>query len=112
MKDDYPAFQKWYKILDWILDTCEKFPKNVRFTISTKISNLSIEILDGLISAIYKKEKKIHLIEINLTLEKLRIFMRLSHERKYLSNSQYHFISKELNLFGSMIGGWIKTCKE
>jgi hypothetical protein len=40
MTEDYPAFQKWYKLLDWILDKCEKYPKSVRFTFSSRIASI------------------------------------------------------------------------
>lgn len=110
MKEDYPVFQKWNEILDWILDTSEKFPKNSRFTFSTRIINLSLSILELLIEAIYDSDnRKTLLKKINIELEKLRVFFRLSHSRKYISTKQYNFISKQINGFGKMIGGWIKS---
>jgi four helix bundle protein len=112
MKEDYPVFRKWYKIFDWILDTTEKFPKSVRFTISQRIINVSLEILESIIEAIYRKDKEHILQNINLDLEKNRVFFRISYERKYISNSQYEYIAKELEETGKMVGGWLKSCKE
>ena len=112
MKEKYPLFEKYYKLLDWILDKCEKFPKNVRFTISSKISNISLDILDYLIEAIYTKDKLKNLKRINILFEKLRIFIRITHDRKYLSHKQYEYVSKEINVCGKMVGGWIKSCEE
>ncbi len=107
---EYSIFEKWYKMQEWILDRVESFPKNVRFTISTRISNLVLDILEGIIEALYSKEKKVILDRVNLNLEKLRIFLRISFDRKYLSEKQYQFVSMEINEFGKMIGGWIKWC--
>lgn len=112
MNEDYPAFQKWYRILDWILNTCEKYPKSVRFTFSNRIINYSMDILEKLITAIYQKNKKPILNQINLIIEMLRVFFRLSFERRYISNKQYLYIATEINEFGQMIGGWVKSCKE
>ncbi len=112
MTEDYPAFQKWYRILDWILDKCEKYPKSVRFTFSSRIANLSLDVLERLIEAIYTKKRAYILAAINLYIEKLRVFFRLSFERKYLSSAQYEYISAEINEFGRMIGGWRKICDE
>ena len=108
--ENYPAFKKWYKILNWILDKCETFPKNVRFTMSTRVSNISMDILESIIEAIYSKKKTDILRRINLYIEKLRVLFRLSFDRRYISVNQYEYISSELNEFGKMIGGWLRSC--
>ena len=112
MNEDYPVFRKWYVTLDWILDRCENFPKSVRFTISTRISNISLDILEKIVEAIYSKNRLEILQSANLDIEKLRFFFRIAFERKYISSKQYEYISRELNEFGKMAGGWIKSCKE
>ena len=111
MNEDYPVFRKGYMILDWILDKCEKFPKSVRFTFSNRISNVGLDILEKVIEAIYSKNRVNVLISINLLLEKLRVFFRLSFKRRYISFRQYEYISKEINEFGRMIGGWLRSCE-
>ena len=110
MTEDYPAFVAWYRLLDWILDRCEGFPKSVRFTISGRIANLSLDILQRLIEAIYTKQRADILGTINVYIEQLRVLFRLSFERKYLSASQYEYVATELEGFGRMIGGWKKQC--
>jgi flagellar biosynthesis/type III secretory pathway protein FliH len=110
MNEDYPVFKKWYGILDWILSRCEQYPKSVRFTVSSRISNLALDIVEKIIQAIYSKDRLYILKEINIYLEKLRVFFRISFERRYISGTQYEYISAELLEFGKMIGGWIRTC--
>ncbi len=111
MKEDYPLFVKWSSILDWILDRCEKFPRSVRFTIATRVSNYALDIVEGIIETIYCKDKIRKLDKLNLDIEKLRILFRICYKRKYISNKQYMFISGELNEAGKMIGGWKKSLK-
>lgn len=111
MKEDYPLFVKWTKVLDWIMDTVEKYPKSVRFTIGSRTVNLSMDVLEGIIEAIYRKPRIDILENINLYIEKLRVFFRISYERRYISLRQYEFISGELNDTGKMFGGWIKSEK-
>ncbi len=111
MKEDYPVFVKWELIVDWVLDRCEKFPKNVRFTFSSRISNFTLDVLELIIDAIYTKEKRAILDKINLIIEKLRVLFRISHKRRFLSVTQYEFITRELNEAGRMIGGWRKGLK-
>ena len=110
MREDYPLFRKWYGLIDWILDKSEKFPKSVRFSFSSRIANISLDVLEGVIEAIYTRERRAILTAINLQIEKLRVFFRLSFERKYLSSAQYEYISSEMDEFGRMIGGWKKQC--
>ena len=108
MREDYPLFVKWSKILDWIIDTTEKFPKNKMFTLGDRIINHSLDILEKIIEAIYTRDRKELLRQLNVAIEKLRVLFRICHQRKLLSNRQYEFISSELNEAGQMVGGWIK----
>ncbi len=109
MKEDFPIFVKWFDATDWILDTVEKFPKSVRFTISGRISNLTLDILEGIVEAIYTKDRSYILDRINLYIEKLRVMFRITHKRKYISAKQYEYISGLLNETGKMTGGWKKS---
>lgn len=112
MNEDYPVFVKWYKILDWILCRTEKYPRNVRYSLSGRINDIAFDILENIIEAIYSKQKVHILKQTNLYIEKLRVLFRISSERKYISLKQYEFIALEINEFGRMVGGWIKVCSE
>ncbi len=107
-----PLFTRWEMAMNWLLDTVEKFPKNSRFTVGQRIINVSLDIMELLIEARYaqkgKKEKIEYLHKINIALDKLRIFMRIAENRKYLSQKQIAFIFQELFEIGSLLGGWIK----
>jgi secreted Zn-dependent insulinase-like peptidase len=109
MKEDYPLFVKWFEATDWILDTVEKFPKSVRFTVSGRIANMALDVMEGIIEAIYTKNRAYILERINLYIEKLRVMFRLSYKRRYLSKQQYEYVSELLNETGKMIGGWKKS---
>lgn len=108
----YPLFEHWYKTTDWILDRCDKMPKHTRFTVSGRVANLAVETMEVLAEAVYSKDKIPLLRRVNLNLEKLRLFFRLCHDRRYISPSQYEFVQTEINTAGKMCGGWIKSCKE
>ena len=112
MNEEYPVFRHWYKTLDWILDSCERFPKSVRFSLSSRMANIGLDVTERIIEAIYTKPRRRILTEANLHIEKLRVLFRISYERKYLSMQQYEYISGELNEAGKMIGGWLKQCAE
>jgi len=106
--DAYPIFEQWYRTLDWILATVEKYPKNARFTMASRISNLAMDAMETVIEAVYTKKRRVLLERLNMTLEKLRVFFRISHDRRYISHSQYEYISGAINITGKMAGGWLK----
>ena len=104
-------FVKWLEFLKWLLPTLEKFPKKSRFTITSRIENLALDIVELLIEAKYQKEKK-HLLErTNLYLEKMRVLFRISHDMKLISTKAYNFSSKRINEVGILLGGWLKQQK-
>ncbi|MFA5281650.1 MAG: diversity-generating retroelement protein Avd [Candidatus Cloacimonadaceae bacterium] len=105
----YPIYVQWLDTLDWILNTAEKYPRTVRFSIAGRITDYALEILELIIEAIYTKERKDILTRINLLLEKLRVFFYLSQKRKHISLSQYQYISQALGATGVMVGGWAKS---
>jgi hypothetical protein len=48
MKDDYPLYVKWQYIVEYLLDLCGKFPKNVRFNLVDRITNISLDVLESI----------------------------------------------------------------
>ncbi len=110
--NNYPVFEQWYRTTNWILTTCDRMPKSTRFTVSARISQITIENIELLVKAIYSPSKIEWLAQVNINLETLRILFRLSTDRKYISTEQYKHIIKEINDTGKQVGGWLKKCKE
>lgn len=105
------VFEDWYTFLNWLLDHTDKFPKRMRFTITSKLESLALSVLDQFITVRYetKAKKKVLLKKINLDIEKMRVFIRLSHDRKALNVKSYNYAVKELQSIGKQIGGWMKA---
>lgn len=108
MTQEYPLFIHWSKTLDWIMDRCEGMPKHTRFTFSSRLISISLEVLEKIIEAIYQKERGSILRYINLLLEKIRVFFRICFQRTYISGRQYRYISEEVDTAGKMVGGWLR----
>ncbi|MCZ0931661.1 MAG: diversity-generating retroelement protein Avd [Oligoflexia bacterium] len=104
-------FVKWLEFLKWLLPALEKFPKKSRFTITNRIENLALDIVELFIEAKYQKEK-VHLLKkANLYLEKIRVLFRISYDRKLFSTKAYNFSAKGINEVGILLGGWLKQQK-
>jgi hypothetical protein len=112
MINDYPILSHWYKTLDWILNRTEKMPKHSRYSFNNRIASSSLDVLELLIETVYSKERKVILSKINLILEKLRFLFRICFDRRYISASQYRYISEQIDTAGRMCGGWMKSCEE
>ena len=97
MKDDYPLYVKWRYIVSYLLDICGKFPKNVCFNLSDRLTNISLDVLELIIEAIYSKIKADILRKANLYMEKLRALLQISVDKKYISMGKYEHISAEIN---------------
>ncbi len=110
--NELPLFVHWTTFLKWLLHTTEKFPKRIRFTLSQRIENMALDIVEDLVQAQYSRRKTDLLRRINLNLEKLRILIRICFEMRHLSGSQYEYASRQINEAGSMVGGWIKQQKD
>jgi hypothetical protein len=108
-REDLPIFIKWYQFMEWFLDTTQGFPKKVRFTFSTRLDNLALDVLEGIVEAQFTSEKAAKLHELNRALERMRILLRLCHGKRYLSNGAYERAMRDIAETGAMLGGWLKS---
>lgn len=106
---ELPLFVHWEKTLKDILSRTEKFPKRVRFTFSSRIDNLSLDILEKIIEARYSKTKAVTLAQASLLLEKLRVLLRISHEERHLDHKGFEYVARNIDEAGRMLGGWIRS---
>ncbi len=111
MKEDYPLFVAWYRLLNDIMDRTAKFPKDVRFTLTDRIVQFALTIMELVVEAIYSRERKDILERINLYMEKLRVLIRIGYDRKYLSIKSYQVLAEQMDEAGRMVGGWLKDEK-
>lgn len=109
MKEDYPIFVQWYRTLGWILSAVERFPRNARFSIASRIADCSLQTMELIIEAIYTRNRGDILDRINLHIEKQRVLFRISHDRHLISTRQFEFASEALDTTGRMVGGWRKA---
>ncbi len=108
---DRPELQvlaRWEPLLGDLLDATQRFPKAVRFTFAGRIDNAALDVLERLVDARYSTgaERAAHLAEVDRRLARLRVLLRLSHDRRYLSGGGYEHLSRRLDEVGRMVGGW------
>ncbi len=92
----------------WLLPTTEKFTKKVRLTLSNRIDTLALDLVENLVEAQYTRQRKGPIREANLTLDKLRVLLRIAHKLAFLPHKQYEYASRKIDEVGRMIGAWGK----
>ena len=109
MREELPLFTKIYDFAKWVIPTVERFPKSQRFQTASIISNLSLELYERMIEAQYTKKRLSILDRMNLLVEKLRLFLRLTKDLGYLPFQKFESGTKMLYEIGKMIGGWRRS---
>jgi len=102
-----PIFTKTYDFCLWILNHTEKFPKSERFRLAKRMEDTTFVFYEKIITATRSNQSLVVLAEADLELQKMRLFLRLSHDRKLTSMDQYHYASGLLVEIGKLMGGWI-----
>ena len=107
---ELPLFTHWERTLKDLLCRTQKFPKAVRFTFTTRIDGLTLDVLEHIVAARWSagRDKTAVLKAANLSIEKLRILLRITHDLEYLDHRGYEVVARNLDEAGRMIGGWLK----
>jgi len=104
-----PIFSKTYDFILWLLNHTEKFPKSERFRMAKRLEDTAFEFYELLITAARSTQRKRQiLLQADLVLDKLRLYVRLSQARKLTSQAQYEYAAAALVEIGKLLGGWLK----
>lgn len=87
----------------------ERFPKFARYNRVSDIIKCMDTIMELAIEADKKYYKKTTLQSIDVQIEILRRYVRISKRRKHISENTYGVWSKKVDELGKMLGGWMKS---
>jgi 23S rRNA-intervening sequence protein len=104
-----PAVEAHYRLIGWLMNTVERFPRSQRFLLGDRIQTVALDVLDALIEATYTRDRRGHLACANLGLEKLRFLVRLAFDRRHLDARRYEHAARSIDEVGRLIGGWAKA---
>jgi 23S rRNA-intervening sequence protein len=91
-----------------LLQQVNTFPRAYRFVLGDRIASTALDILEGLVEASHRRDKRAVLDTVNLKLERLRYLIRMSKDLQLLSLYKYEYVAREMNEVGAMLGGWLK----
>lgn len=104
-----PAVEAHYQLLNWLMPTIARFPREQRFLLGDRLQLTALDVLEALIEATYTRDLRVHLLRANLVLEKLRHLVRLASELGLLDARRYEHAARSIDEIGRQIGGWMKA---
>jgi len=106
MPRELPVFSLWTETLGGLLDAVGRFPRSVRPTFGARIAEQGLDVLERIVELRYTKERPALFREANLGLEKLRVLLRISFDRRLVSSRVYEHLAESIDRTGRMLGGW------
>ncbi len=106
--EESPIFTKTHDLLLWLLPATQKFPKDQRFVLAKRIQDTVFDFQEALTSAGMGIEKVPNLQAADVLLRQLQVYMRLSHDLKFITMKQYEHVSRMTVEIGKILGGWRK----
>ena len=103
-----PIVTKAYDLAIWLLPRVNDFPRSSRFVLGDRLIATMLDILEGLIEASHRRDKRQVLETVSVKLDRLRFLIRLSKDLKLLNLTRYEYAAGALNEVGAMLGGWLK----
>ena len=106
--DPPPVYTLWEQVTADLFARTERFPKSVRQTLTHRIENLALDVLEGIVEARYapaaRKSELLRLIDERLT--RLRCVLRIALLRRCLDPGAHEHVMRRVDEAGRMLGGW------
>ncbi|MBE7531881.1 MAG: diversity-generating retroelement protein Avd [Chloroflexi bacterium] len=106
-----PIFSKTYDLLTWLIPATTKFPREHRFVLARHVQEAALRFQEQLIEAALgpKTAQSQVLARADVSLAKLRFYLRLCQDLQLLTPRQYRHVSGMVVEIGRLLGGWQKV---
>ena len=104
--------QKTTDMMLYAYPVLAQYPKSEKFSLCADIKRVMDQMLELIITAEKKYYKKTTLQDLDIAIAKLKAYIRLSHDLKYISVHTYEVWSAKVIEIGKMLGGWMKAVNQ
>ena len=104
-----PIFVRTYDMLRWLIPASIKFPRQQRFVLAEALQETALKFQEQLIEASMDANPRDVLQKADVSLTKLRFYLRLCRDLQYLQLGQYEHVSRMVSEIGRLLGGWMKS---
>lgn len=111
--EDLIIYQQYMQLIYYTEMITEKYPKSTKLSIVSNIKNNTYDGMKCIIYAykVYDKSSKLeYLNKLDIQLKMLKVLIRVSYKKKYISIKNYEAWSRKLNNIGALLGGWVNSC--
>lgn len=108
--EDLVILARTYDLLEWLIPKAESFPRTFRATVTARLMGAALDLSEQLMDAQSRRggRRRDRLAEADAALNKLRLYLRLAHRWRWLSDGQYEHVSRMVVELGRLLGGWIR----
>ena len=107
--EELKILQKTFDMINYAYPALAQYPKGEKFALVADIKRCMDVMLERIIEANKKYYKKTTLQELDVDVEKLKAYVRLSYNLGFLPPKKYEQWSGLVVEIGRMVGGWIKS---
>ena len=110
MAEEMVVFTRCYDLLAWLLPKAEKFPRAYRFTVTQRLVDAALDVQEALVEAQSQRDaaRLASLRAADAALSRLRLYLRLAHQWRWLNHGQFEHVSAMVAEIGRLLGGWLK----
>lgn len=111
MAQDMVIFARTFDLLEWLLPKSERFPRAYRSTLTQRLMDAALDLQEALVAAQSRegRSRVSALRNADAALARLRIYLRLAHRWRWLSDGQYAHASAMVAEIGRLLGGWLRS---
>lgn len=111
--EDLIIYQRYMDLIYYTEMITEKFPRATKFSTVASIKTSTYDGMKYILLAykMYdKKDKLNYLNRLDVDLKMLKVLVRVSYKKKYITVKNYEAWCRKLNDVGACLGGWINVC--
>ena len=106
LAEDLPIFKASYDMLEQLTDVSKDLPKFHRYTVGTRMIDLTLDLLGQIYRANMSRYKAEALTELLIDYRQLQMLLRVVYREKAISSGRYAELMKLLNSIGRQATGW------
>ena len=107
--EEFKILQKVTDLMIYSYPILDSFPKSVRFSFAQSIRNCLDQLLELTIEEEKRYIKKTTIQNMDLVNEKLKRYIQIAYELRYIDKHRYAVWSAKMVEIGKMIGGLLKS---
>lgn len=103
-----PIFARTHDFILWLLPHTMNFPRSQRFVLTKRLQDTALDFQECIVEAALSQgaQQAERLQTADITLAKVRFYLRLAHELEWLQPGQYAHVSRMVTEIGNLLGGW------